>query len=88
MAQAWQLHEVQHLVHTFGPRFFGNFLDHQAVGDVLIHGHVRKEGIVLKDRVDGALIGRQVRNVLPVKKDAARGRSIESSHHAKAGGLA
>ena len=52
-------------------RALWNALDHQAIGDVLRHGHVRKERVVLEDGVDIALVGRQIGDILTVEQDAA-----------------
>ena len=46
-----------------GPR------DLQPEGDVLAHRQVREEGVALEDRVDLALVGRQVGDVLAVEQD-------------------
>jgi hypothetical protein len=62
-------------------------LDHQPVLDVLAHRHVGEQGVVLEHRVDVALVGRQVGDVLALEEDPPGGRKLEAGHQAQAGGL-
>jgi hypothetical protein len=45
--------------------------DLQAVGQILAHGHVRVEGIVLEDHRDVALLRRNVRHVAVANEDGS-----------------
>lgn len=47
------------------------FLHPQAKRHVFKHGHVREEGIALKDGIDVAIFGRNLGNVLILKMDVA-----------------
>ena len=61
---------------------------HEAVGDVLLHGHVREQRVVLEHGVDVPVVGARPRDVLPTQEDPARGRLLEAGDHPKARGLA
>ena len=45
------------------------------------HREVREQGIALEDGVDGALLGRDRRDVLPVDQHPAAGRPLEATDH-------
>ena len=60
----------------------------QAEGDVLVDRQVREERVVLEDRVDVALVGRQPGDVLALQLDQARGRRLEAADHPQGRGLA
>ena len=60
----------------------------EAEGNVLRYGHVRKQRIVLEDRIHGPLIGRQVLHVLSEQQDLAFRRLLEAGDQAKHRGLA
>ena len=63
--EARQVDQRQGVVHLLGDLRAGRFLDLEAVGHIVEDGHVRPEGIVLKDHADVPLIGRD-RRYLPV----------------------
>ena len=50
----------------------------QAVADVVGHGQVRKQRVVLEDDADVALGGRQARDVPPVEHDRALRQALEA----------
>jgi hypothetical protein len=60
----------------------------QAKGDVLLNSQVRKEREVLKDEVDGTLVGGGEGDVHAVDDEVAGVGVLESGDHAKEGGLA
>ena len=60
----------------------------QAVGDVLRHGHVREQGVVLEDDADVALVGRQMVDGGAVDQHAAGRLADEARDDAQQGGLA
>ena len=60
----------------------------EAEGDVLAHGHVRKDGIVLEDHADVALVGRDVVDDPSVEGDGAALDGVEAGDHAQQRGLA
>ena len=61
-----------------GARSRGDLLDAQAVLDVLAHGHVREQRVVLEDRVDVARVGRTAGDVGARELDAAARRAARS----------
>ena len=60
----------------------------QAERDVLVDRQVREERVVLEDRVDVALVGRQPGHVLALQLDQAGGRLLEPADHPQGRGLA
>ena len=50
----------------------------QAVPDVLRHGHMREERVVLEDGVDVALVGRPVRDVVAAELDSPLVQALEA----------
>ncbi len=66
-------HERERLDGALAPLGLGDALDAQAVLDVLLHGHVREQRVVLEDRVDVALVRRARGHV--ARRRAARVRS-------------
>ncbi len=56
--------------------------------DVLVDRQVREEGVVLEDRVDVPLVGRQPGDVLALELDEARCRGLEPADHPEGGRLA
>ena len=83
-----QPHERERLDRTLAPLRLGDALDAQAVLDVLLHGHVREERVVLEHRVDVALVGRAIRHILPAEQHAAARGPFEARDHAQTRGLA
>src|SRR5262249_37154624 len=65
-----------------------DLLASQAERDVLVDGQVRKEGVVLEDRVDVPLVRRQSRDVLSLELDQAAGGLLEAADQAEGRGLA
>ena len=55
--EARQIDQRQRVVHLLGNFPMGCFLDLEAVGHIVEDGHVRPEGIVLKDHADVPFIG-------------------------------
>ena len=60
----------------------------QAVADVFTNRHVRKEGIVLEDRVDIAIERGYARDVSTVQENTAGGGPFEAGDEAERRGLA
>ena len=77
----------QHPVHLVIDGGFGEFAQFQAEGDVLAHGHVREQRVVLKNGIDLALVGGQFRDVLPIQKNPSAVRRLESRQHPQKGGF-
>jgi hypothetical protein len=55
----------------------------QSEGDILLHGHVRKQRIGLEHHVDRSCVGRYPGHVRTVDEDASRARLLESREHAQ-----
>ena len=66
----------------------GHAADPQAVADVVEHGHVREERVVLEDGGEVALERRPVGDVLAVELDGAGGGLLEAADQPEHGGLA
>ncbi len=60
----------------------------QAEGDVLLHRHMRKQGIRLEHHIDRPLVRRQLIHQLTVEQNLARRRAFEAAKAAQQGGLA
>ena len=57
-------------------------------GDVVPHGHVREQRVVLEDRVDVALVGRRAGDVDALEAQGPGRRGLEAGDHAQGRGLA
>ncbi|EKD60303.1 MAG: hypothetical protein ACD_54C00824G0001 [uncultured bacterium] len=66
----------------------GHALDHQPVGDVVAHVHVREQRVVLKHRVDIAQMWRGGGNVLTEDADFPGGWRFKAGNQPQAGGFA
>ena len=73
-----------------GQLFFDVF---KTEGDVLIHGHVRPECIVLEEEADLSFVGRNIDAFIRIEDDAVTdfdlplGRRLEACDHTKDGGF-
>ena len=88
LGEGRELHQVEHGGDPVGDLGLGKTIPLQAVGDVLLHGHVGEERVGLEHHVDRPLIGRQAAHILAIDEDAPRGRRLEAGQHAQQGGLA
>lgn len=70
------------------PLGLGHLADLQGVGDVLLHRHVREEGVVLEDGVDVAFEGGEAGDVLPGEFDPSLGGRLETGDQPQHRGLA
>ena len=85
---ALQLHQAQHLRNLRPPLGTLHAAHAQSIGDVLFHIHVGKQGIILKDGVDVALLRRRVGDV-PAREIHAPGVRLQQARDdAQRGGLA
>ena len=87
-AVALQLHQMEHLLHPGGDVPLGDLPNFQAVADVVRHGHVWEEGIVLEHGVHGPPVGLQVRNVRAVQDHLAAVRGLQARNDPQGGGFA
>ena len=83
LAEARQLHDLEHLVDAETPIAPGHALHAQPVGDVLAHGHVREERVVLEDGVDVPRVRRQAGDVAPRKLDPPLVGALEACDQAE-----
>jgi len=67
---------------------FGNFADLETERHVVVHGHVRIQGVVLEHHRDVAILGRNIIDELAVDEDLAFGDVFETGDHAQGRGLA
>ena len=81
------LYQTQHFFHARGDFIFGHFVLFQTEGDVLLHSHVREQGIALKHHIDGALVGGKFGNVLTVQNDFALIRAFHARQHTQQRGF-
>ena len=79
---------VQGLPGPLPPLVPGHAAHPQPVGDVVHEGHVREQGVVLKDGVDVPLEGRHRRDVLALEFDASGRRQLEAGDQPQDRGLA
>ena len=75
---AAQLHEVERLLRQAPPLGALHLALLEPVGDVVEHGHVREQRVVLEDRVDAAPVGRDADRVDAADQDRALGRLLEA----------
>ena len=83
-----ELDHVEHALDALADDGGGLAARLQAIGDVLRHGHVREEGVVLEDDADVALVGRQMVDAGAVDQHAAAGLADEAGDDAQKSGLA
>ena len=86
--EAGQLDEAEHVGDAALDLGILDALAAQPEGDVLVDRQVREERVVLEDRVDVALVGRQPGHVLALELDDARRRRLEAADHPEGGRLA
>jgi len=80
-------HEFQHFERQALALRLGYAAHLGAVSHVLCHAHVRKQRVILKNRIDAAIEGRDVGDILAVKHHIPMCRAIEARDQAQAGGL-
>ncbi len=88
LAVLLQFHEIEQFRHPVADFGAGQVVALQAIGDVLLHAHMREQRIGLEHHIDGAVVGRNVRHVLAVDFNGARGRAFETRQHAQQGRFA
>ena len=88
VAEAVQLDHGQRLLHPLGAVGARQAAHAEGEGQVLGHGHMGEQGIVLEHHANVALVRRQAVEGAPVEKNLAGGRGLETGQHHQAGGLA
>ena len=81
--KARHLHHFKSLSHPVRDLTAGHFPLFQAKGNILSHRHMGPEGITLEDHRSLPLVGRQVRDILPLKEDPTRGRILKTCNTAQ-----
>ena len=87
LLKAFEIHQIQHMLHLVHDLFTGKLLQLQAEGDILEDVHVREKRIALEYRIDRSLIGGQGGDIAPVQKDAALRRHVKTRDHTQRRGL-
>ena len=83
-----ELHQLEHPAHALSDLRSGPAAQRQAEGDVVEHGQVREQRVVLEDHAEPAALGRQVIDRASIEPDlAARGRK-QPGQQVQRGGLA
>ena len=75
------LNQTQHFFHARGDFVLRHFVLLQSEGNVLLHGHVREQGIALKHHIDGTFVGCKLGNILTVKDDFALIGAFHTRQH-------
>ena len=88
IAEPRELHQVEGAAHALLDLSAGKTAQLQGIGEVARHGHVGKEGIVLEDHADVALVGWRQRDVPVAEPDLAAIRTDETGEHHQERGLA
>ncbi|MNT22620.1 hypothetical protein D3C72_1580100 [compost metagenome] len=88
LAQVAHLHQVEHLAHPLADGLAAEPVLLQAEGDVLLHGHMREQGVGLEHHVDRPLVRRQCVHPLAIDGDAALGGRLEATEAAQQGRFA
>ena len=82
------LHGLQNLVHALLDLFLGQMAVFKAESDVLAHGHMRENGVILENHADVALVRRNIVDDLAVESDGAALDGVKARNHAQQGRFA
>ena len=85
---ARQVDELERLADAAGRLLLGDALAIEPERDVGGDVEMRKQGVVLEDHVDRALVRRVVGHVAAAQQDPATARDLEATDHPQRGGLA
>ena len=78
-----RVHQRQHFGDPLLDLVLRHFFHRQAEGHVLEYIHVREQRVLLEYRIDAALIGRRMADVLSVEEDASLRRRLETRNEPK-----
>ena len=87
LTDAWEADAIEHFARADAPLVARHPFHPQPVLDVLRDRHVGEQGVVLEDRVDVPLCGRNVRDVDALQFDGSRVRALEAGDDAQRGRL-
>ena len=88
LSVAGKTHQLQAVFGPVPDLRLGDAAHREAVGHVLEHGHVRKQGVGLKHHGDVPGAGRQAGDVVAADEDAARGGHFQAGDEAEGRRLA
>ena len=80
---ALQIHEFQGVLNFVPDVFFRLLPDTESKGNIVRNIHVRKQSILLKNRIELPFVCRKIRDILPFKKDTSLIRLLKSSNNSK-----
>ncbi|MNP01130.1 hypothetical protein D3C76_929340 [compost metagenome] len=88
LGEGVELDHAQHTLHPLADVGLAEVAHAQRKGQVLGHGHVREQRVVLEHHADVALVRRHVVDRAPGQLDFTGGGGFEAGQHHQAGGLA
>ena len=84
---AVHLHQMKHLRYTLPNLRLRNLFYGRTIGDVIVDRQMRKQRVVLKNRIDVALIRLLFLNALSLHGNRARGGVFKARNHAQGRGF-
>lgn len=84
---AFESDNVEHFCDFGGNLAFGNACRARAECDVVPNCHVRKEGVILENRIDFAFIRRQIRYIFGIEKYLSALGVFKSAGYSEHGGF-
>ena len=79
--------KIQNFGHAIIGLLFGHFAHFEAKSNILLHGHIRKERIRLKDDAKVSFLGDDIIYNLSVVQDISGGGLLKSREHSQNGGF-
>ena len=79
------MHQSQHLLHPGGDFRLRQTILLQTEGDILLNGHMGKQGVGLEHHIDRPLIGRHARQIHAVEHNLPGGRLFKARQHTQQG---
>ena len=80
IAQCLKMGDLQKLINVFGDIDFSMSADAGPDRDIIVNGHVRKQGVILKDQPNGSLFNRQGADILSLNGNGSAIGSFESGN--------
>ena len=77
------MYQGQHLLHPGGDFRLRQAVLLQAEGNILLNGHMGKQGIGLEHHINRPLIGRHARQIHAVEHNLPGGRLFKARQHAQ-----
>ena len=79
------MHQSQHLLQPGGDFRLRQTILLQTEGDILLNGHMGKQGVGLEHHIDRPLIGRHARQIHAVEHNLPGGRLFKARQHTQQG---